>query len=92
MRRVLGYAVGLLWALPLFAHVGSPNVFFDGPAGPYPLRVVVKQPGVVPGLADITVRTSAAVTRVAVKPVKWDVGEAGSPPAAIRTRGRPASG
>ncbi len=68
-------------ALPAFAHVGSPNAFFDGKAGPYPIRVVVKQPGVVPGLADITVRTPPEATRVAVKPVKWDIGEAGSPPA-----------
>jgi hypothetical protein len=68
-------------ALPVFAHVGSPNVFFDGNAGPYPIRVVVKQPGVVPGLADITVRTPPEASRVAVKPVKWDIGEAGSPPA-----------
>jgi hypothetical protein len=91
LRRWLGGLAGLLWALPLFAHVGSPNAFFDGNAGPYPIRVVVKQPGVVPGLADITVRTPAAATHVAVKPVKWDVGEAGSPPAddAARIGGEP---
>jgi hypothetical protein len=81
--RSLGCRVAALLglALPLFAHIGSPNAFFDGHAGPYPVRVIVKQPGVVPGLADITVRTSAEATRVAVKPVKWDIGEAGSPPA-----------
>lgn len=80
MRRVLLLAA-LLAATSAFAHVGSPNAFFEGNAGPYPLRVVVKQPGVVPGLADISVRTAADATRVAAKPVKWDVGEAGSPPA-----------
>jgi hypothetical protein len=73
-------------AVPLSAHVGSPNAFFDGNAGPYAVRVVVKQPGVVPGLADITIHTGAGVTRVAVKPVKWDIGEAGSPPADAATR------
>jgi hypothetical protein len=76
----------LSYAAPLSAHVGSPNTFFDGNAGPYSVRVVVKQPGVVPGLADITVHTGAGVTRVAVKPVKWDIGEAGSPPADDATR------
>lgn len=83
MRMLLRFRIAALLgvALPAFAHVGSPNVFFDGNAGPYPIRVVVKQPGVVPGLADITVRTPPEVTRVAVKPVKWDIGEAGSPPA-----------
>jgi hypothetical protein len=80
-KAVLIAALLGLAALPAFAHVGSPNVFFDGNAGPYAIRVVVKQPGVVPGLADITVRTPPEATRVAVKPVKWDIGEAGSPPA-----------
>lgn len=87
MKLLGGLVAGLLGlALPLFAHVGSPNVFFDGNAGPYAIRVVVKAPGVVPGLADITVRTPAEATRVAVKPVKWDIGEAGSPPADEATR------
>ncbi len=93
-RRVAACLPGLAllgMALPAFAHVGSPNAFFDGNAGPYPIRVVVKQPGVVPGLADITVRTPAEAERVAVKPVKWDIGEAGSPPAddAARIAGDP---
>lgn len=87
VRLLGGWVVWLLGsALPLFAHVGSPNVFFDGNAGPYAVRVVVKQPGVVPGLADITVRTPADASRVSVKPVKWDIGEAGSPPADEATR------
>lgn len=79
-------AATLAVAAPLAAHVGSPNTFFDGNAGPYAVRVIVKQPGVVPGLADISVHTGAGVTRVAVKPVKWDVGEKGSPPADDATR------
>ena len=85
-RWLLAVAAILAAALPLAAHVGSPNTFFDGNAGPYAVRVIVKQPGVVPGLADISVHTGAVVTRVAVKPVKWDVGEKGSPPADEATR------
>jgi hypothetical protein len=84
--KVVLMALLTVITLPLFAHVGSPNAFFDGNAGPYSIRVVVKQPGVVPGLADITVRTPADATGVAVKPVKWDVGEAGSPPADAASR------
>jgi len=73
-------------ALPLAAHVGSPNSIFEGPAGPYPVRVIVKSPGIVPGLAEITVRTATpGITRVAVKPVKWDAGEGGSPPPDVAT-------
>src|SRR4029077_17229269 len=46
----------LLAAAPARAHVGNPNVFFDGDAGPYPVRVIVRPPAVIPGLAEITVR------------------------------------
>ncbi|HXJ29414.1 MAG TPA: hypothetical protein VNG35_02170, partial [Gemmatimonadales bacterium] len=38
------------------AHVGSPDTFYEGDAGPYRVRVIVRPPGVVPGRADITVR------------------------------------
>jgi hypothetical protein len=42
------------------AHVGSPNVFFDGMAGAYAVRVIVRPPQVIPGLAEITVRITGA--------------------------------
>lgn len=81
-RRALMVVALAAMATPLAAHVGSLSSFYEGAAGPYPVRVVVRPPGVVPGLAEITVRTSSpGITRVAVKPVKWDAGEAGTPPA-----------
>ena len=43
-------------ALVSMAHVGSPDTFFTGTAGPYPVRVTVRLPGVIPGLAQIAVR------------------------------------
>jgi hypothetical protein len=62
------------------AHIGSPNVFFQGLAGSYPIRVTIQPPGVVPGLAQIQVIVSSGeATRVAVRPVRWDVGVKGSP-------------
>jgi hypothetical protein len=62
------------------AHVGSPNVVFDGVAGPYTVRVVVKPPAVVPGLADVVVRTDANdIQRVTIRPVFWRVGAKGAP-------------
>jgi hypothetical protein len=69
-------------ALVAAAHVGSPDTFFEGAAGPYPVRVIVKSPGVVPGLAQITVRllTPANVRRVLVLPVYWDPRTAAPPP------------
>src|SRR6266849_1508364 len=41
------------------AHVGSPDTVFEGAAGPYSVRVVVRPPGIVPGQAEITVRLLA---------------------------------
>jgi hypothetical protein len=80
--------LGLLLAwLALSGHVGSPNIFFDGHAGPYPLRVVVRPPGVIPGQAEITVRVLGdGVTAVGVQPVRWNLGVEGAPrpdPAAL---------
>jgi len=69
-------------ALVSSAHVGSPDTYFEGAAGPYPVRVIVRSPGVVPGLAQITVRLlgSHAARRVLVLPVFWDPKTAAPPP------------
>jgi hypothetical protein len=76
----------ILIALPLSAHVGTWTSIYEGSAGPYPIRVIVRPPGIVPGLAEITIRTSTpGITRVAVKPVRWDAGEAGTPPPDVVT-------
>ncbi|MDX2191937.1 MAG: hypothetical protein NW201_01200 [Gemmatimonadales bacterium] len=79
-RRALA-ALVLLAVSPLVAHVGSPDTWFEGRAGAYPVRVSVRTPGVVPGLADITVRViGGGATSVTVQPYRWDVGPGGAPP------------
>jgi hypothetical protein len=79
-------ALFILLALPLSAHVGTLTSIYEGNAGPYPIRVIVRLPGIVPGLAEITIRTSTpGITRIAVKPVRWDAGEAGTPPPDVAT-------
>ena len=52
-------------------------------AGPYPVRVIVRTPGVIPGLAQISVRITGepAPTLVTVRPLRWDAGLEGAPPA-----------
>jgi hypothetical protein len=71
----------LLAALPAAAHVGSPNVFYDGSAGPYPVRVIVRPPAVIPGLAEITVKLGdAKAGEVTVQPIQWKAGTKGAPP------------
>ena len=75
-------------ALATSAHVGSPDTYFQGRAGPYPVRVIVRTPGVIPGLAQITVRLLAppAAPTVLVVPVFWDPKTAAPPPPDIAKR------
>ena len=78
--RVRPRTVGVLvLAVLLSAHVGSPNVFFAGKAGPYDLRVVIRPPEVVPGVARVTVRAGAEVRSVSIRPVFWRAGSRGAP-------------
>jgi hypothetical protein len=76
--KVLGVA---LLALVTSAHVGSPDVFFAGRAGPYDVRVTIRPPMVVPGVARVTVRAPADVQRVSIRPVYWRAGSKGAPSA-----------
>lgn len=39
------------------AHVGSPDVFYEGKAGTYRLFVTVRTPAMIPGIAEIEVRS-----------------------------------
>lgn len=81
MKRGLGRLAPLILAMfATSAHVGSPNILFEGAAGPYPVRVVIRPPGVIPGQAGITVRALAGgVTAVSVQPVRWNLGVEGAP-------------
>ncbi|HUK20091.1 MAG TPA: hypothetical protein VLV45_00890 [Gemmatimonadales bacterium] len=88
MRRVWRVVFLVPIVLIASAHVGSPDTYFEGTAGPYPIRVIVRNPGVVPGLAQIAVRLLVphAVRRVLVLPVFWDPKTAAPPPPDIAAR------
>jgi len=45
------------------AHVGSPDVFYEGNAGPYRLLVAVRPPAVIPGVAEVEVRSASPDVR-----------------------------
>jgi hypothetical protein len=81
--RFGAYLVFGAWCLvfPARAHIGDQNVFFEGQAGPYPVRVVIRPPGVIPGLAEISVRVETnGVQRVTVLPMRWNTSRKGAPP------------
>jgi len=50
-------------ALPVCGHVGSPDVFFEGNAGPYRLLITIRPPQVVPGVAEIEIRSASPNVR-----------------------------
>ncbi len=86
----LGRCVALAWLLIVsapalsLAHVGSPDVIFDGKAGPYEVRVIVRVPSVVPGLAEVDVRVlHGDPSAVHIRPVFWRTGASGSPSADV---------
>jgi len=74
----------LVLAIASMAHVGSPDTFFAGKAGPYDVRVSVRLPGVIPGRAQIAVRLVGVSKpqdhHVTVRAGQWNVGLNGAPP------------
>lgn len=80
-RLTLAAAALLAPAGPAGAHVGTTDAAYTGAAGPYPVRVAVRMPGVIPGQAEVTVRVldGAPAARVLVQVAQWNVGRRGAP-------------
>jgi hypothetical protein len=89
MRWVLVCFVAFACGRPALAHVGSPDVYAEGSAGPYKLLVVVRPPLVIPGVADIEVRSSTpGVDNITVAPIPL-IGEASKHPPVPDTMTKP---
>jgi len=71
--RRIAIALALAAALlphAVAAHIGSPDVFLDGMAGPYRALVTVRPPYAIPGVADVEVLVMASdVARVRIVPL-----------------------
>jgi hypothetical protein len=79
LRSALPFLI-LLCAPLAYAHVGSTDVYAEGQAGPYELFVVVRPPLVIPGVADLEVRSEGAgLQSIAITPVPL-TGEAAKHP------------
>jgi hypothetical protein len=60
----------LLASALAYGHVGSADVYYEGDAGPYHLFVTVRLPRVIPGVAEIEVRSASPdVQSIAVVPL-----------------------
>jgi hypothetical protein len=66
------YVIFLLFiSASAWAHVGSPDVFFEGNAGPYKLFVTIRMPDVIPGVAQVEIRSqSPDVSEVRLQPLR----------------------
>jgi len=65
------------------AHIGSPDTWFEGSAGPYRVLVHVRSPGVIPAVADISVRVYESAQETPPVTVSASVNKfdaAGTPP------------
>lgn len=75
IHRIAALDLSLLIAGSCPAHVGSPDVYFQGDAGPYRLVVAILTPQMIPGVAEIQIRSSIpGVQRIKIVPV-YIVGE-----------------
>ena len=74
-NRIAWLVLSILIAEPLAAHIGSPDVFFQGDAGPYHLVVSIRTPQMIPGVAEIQIRSSTpGVKQIKIVPL-YIVGE-----------------
>jgi hypothetical protein len=63
------------------AHVGSPDAWYEGNAGPYHVVIQVATPGVVPGVAKVFARVAGTgVEQVTVQANRFDALAAAPPP------------
>jgi hypothetical protein len=68
--RIGGITLLIVTSTVAFAHVGSPNVYFEGDAGPYHLLLTVNPPAMIPGVALVEAHvTSGAVDGISIAPV-----------------------
>lgn len=81
-RRAAAILILVLFAaLSAKAHVGSSNVFFEGDAGPYHLFVTVLVPQVIPGVAQIQVRSEGNdVEKIEIVPMRLTGAGSSLPP------------
>jgi hypothetical protein len=71
MKKLIPFICVLLLPMAGTAHVNSPDVFYDGYAGPYHLLVTLRPPAVVPGVAQVQIRAFGSdVQEIKILPLR----------------------
>src|SRR5258708_4848715 len=82
-EKLLAISLFLILSFPLHAHVGSPDVFYEGAAGPYHVYVTVGVQQVLRGVAEIEVRSASNdVQSVRIVPLRLSGPGSNLPPIA----------
>jgi len=79
MRLLLRWLGLLLLATLCMAHVGSPDVWYEGEAGPWHVVVYVQVPAVIPGVADISIQVQGQAPQRVTALVNLFSATAGTP-------------
>jgi len=60
----------LLLITPAWAHIGNPDVYFQGTAGPYHLIITIRTPQMIPGTADVEILSATpGISKITVVPL-----------------------
>jgi hypothetical protein len=60
----------LLLIAPAWAHVGNPDVYFQGAAGPYHLIITIRTPQMIPGTAEVEILSATpGISKITVVPL-----------------------
>src|SRR5271155_3750172 len=60
----------LLLIAPVWAHVGNPDVYFQGTAGPYHLIITIRTPQMIPGTAGVEILSATpGISKITVVPL-----------------------
>jgi hypothetical protein len=66
----LAWVAVLLLIAPAGAHVGNPDVYFQGAAGPYHLIITIRTPQMIPGTADVEILSATpGISKITVVPL-----------------------
>ncbi len=79
MKRHITFLL-ILICLQSHAHVGSPDIIYQGNAGPYPLLITIQPPDVVPGIAKVLIDGgNQKINRIKIQPIYYQYGSEGAP-------------